>query len=83
MEYDDDKRDYSNLKIESLKIEEDAPPAEEDEEVNEDGEKVKKSKDGGGTWSKLVSGSDSIDSPSEPEKPGKNTALFHFVQRNL
>ena len=70
--YEDRKLDYTNLKIDTLKIDGDSDPDEEGEETNEDGEKVKKSKEGG-PWSKLVA-SDSVEIPPEPEKktPGIN-----------
>lgn len=61
-EYEDTKLDYSNLKIDTLKLEDDADPGDGDD-VNEDGEKVKKSKEGG-TWSKLVA-SDSLENENE------------------
>lgn len=66
MVYEDRKLDYTNLKIDTLKVDGDSDPDEEGEETNEDGEKVKKSKEGG-PWSKLV-GSDSVEIPPEPEK---------------
>jgi len=64
--YEDRKLDYTNLKIDTLKIDGDSDPDAEEEETNEDGEKVKKSKEGG-PWSKLVA-SDSVEIPPEPEK---------------
>ena len=72
MVYEDRKLDYTNLKIDTLKIDGDSDPDAEEEETNEDGEKVKKSKEGG-PWSKLVA-SDSVEIPPEPEKktPGIN-----------
>merc|ERR1712113_1310056 len=52
-EYEENKLDYSNLKIDALKLEGEGEEDEEDIELNEDGEKTKKSKEGG-PWSKLV-----------------------------
>jgi len=51
-EYDEEKKDYSNLKIETLKVESDEEEAGNDDEheINEDGEKVPKKE--GGVWSK-------------------------------
>lgn len=51
-EYDEEKKDYSNLKIETLKVESDEDEAGNDDEheINEDGEKVPKKE--GGVWSK-------------------------------
>merc|ERR1712183_479653 len=66
MVYEDRKLDYTNLKIDTLKIDGDSDPDEEGEETNEDGEKVKKSKEGG-PWSKLVA-SDSVDKDEDDEK---------------
>ena len=68
-EYEDTKLDYSNLKIDTLKLEDDADPGDGDD-VNEDGEKVKKSKEGG-TWSKLVA-SDSLENENEDKSSGKS-----------
>jgi len=54
-DYRENKKDYSGLKIETLKVEEEKPePEEEETEVNEDGEVVAKSKDReSGPWNKL------------------------------
>lgn len=51
-DYDEEKKDYSNLKIEALKVESDNEEnGDEDEhEINEDGEKVPKRE--GGPWNK-------------------------------
>jgi len=51
-DYDEEKKDYSNLKIEALKVESDnEEDGDEDEhEINEDGEKVPKKE--GGPWNK-------------------------------
>jgi len=57
------------LKIDTLKIDADSDQNEEGDEVNEVGEKVKRSKEGG-PWSKLVA-SDSLDRPEGEDKaPG-------------
>ena len=71
--------DYSNLKIDALKLEDDGEQDEEGSELNEDGEKTKKSKEGG-PWSKLVA-SDSIDDSKEDDEitPSKiNRFFFSF-----
>jgi len=65
-EYEENKLDYSNLKIDALKLEGEGEEDEEDIELNEDGEKTKKSKEGG-PWSKLVA-SDSIEDSKEEEE---------------
>merc|ERR1711862_1039773 len=65
-EYEENKLDYSNLKIDALKLEGEEEEDEEDIELNEDGEKKKKSKEGG-PWSKLVA-SDSIEDSKEEEE---------------
>jgi len=51
-DYDEEKKDYSNLKIEALKVEDENEDEgnEEEHEINEDGEKVPKR--GGGPWNK-------------------------------
>ena len=64
-EYVENKLDYSNLKIDKLKLEEEGEQDEEGAELNEDGEKTKKSKEGG-PWSKLVA-SDSVDDSKEDD----------------
>ncbi|XP_023323991.1 protein CDV3 homolog [Eurytemora carolleeae] len=54
-DYRENKKDYSGLKIENLKIEEQISEDEEEEtEINEDGEVVKVRKDDSGPWSKLA-----------------------------
>jgi len=63
--YEDRKVDYTSLKIDTLKLDSDSDPNEE-EETNEDGEKVKRRTEGG-PWSKLVA-SDSVEKPAEPEE---------------
>merc|ERR1712018_632381 len=65
-EYGENKLDYSNLKIDALKLEDEGEQDEEGTELNEDGEKTKKSKEGG-PWSKLVA-SDSVDDSKEDEE---------------
>jgi len=51
-DYDEEKKDYSNLKIEALKVEDENEDEgnEEEHEINEDGEKVPKRE--GGPWNK-------------------------------
>jgi len=51
-DYDEEKKDYSNLKIEALKVESEneEDKDEEEHEINEDGEKVPKRE--GGPWNK-------------------------------
>merc|ERR1712008_649674 len=58
--------DYTNLKIETLKLDEEPDP-NDDGDVNEDGEKVKKGRREDGPWSKLVA-SDSLDKDEDDEK---------------
>lgn len=65
-EYEDRKLDYTTLKIDTLKVDEDPNPDDEGDDVNEDGEKVKRSKEGG-PWSKLVA-SDSADKSNDVEE---------------
>lgn len=56
-EYEEPKRDYTGLKIDNLKLEEEIDEEEEEEhEVNEDGEKVRKKADGG-PWNKVTAAS--------------------------
>jgi len=52
-DYDEEKKDYSNLKIEALKVEDENEDGqdEEEHEINEDGEKVPK-REGAGPWNK-------------------------------
>lgn len=64
--YEDRKVDYTSLKIDTLRVDDESDQNEEGTETNEDGEKVKKSKEGG-PWSKLVA-SDSIEKPSDLEE---------------
>merc|ERR1712018_490470 len=70
-EYEENKLDYSNLKIDALKLEDEGEQDEEGTELNEDGEKTKKSKEGG-PWSKLVA-SDSVDDSKEDEEEDEPT----------
>jgi len=52
-DYDETAPDYSNLKIEALKVESGEEEQEEEEhEINEDGEKVLVKKSDGGPWNK-------------------------------
>ena len=48
---DDEKKDYSGLKIGTLKIEDEDPKPEEEHEINEEGERVLIKKSEGGVWS--------------------------------
>ena len=48
---DDEKKDYSGLKIGTLKIEEEDPKPEEEHEINEEGERVLVKKSDGCVWS--------------------------------
>ena len=59
--YDDEKKDYSGLKIEALKVEsEEELDEDEEHEINEEGEKVRVKKQGdGGPWNKMT-GSDGV-----------------------
>jgi len=53
-DYDDEKKDYSNLKIEALKVESgDENQEEEEHEINEEGEKVPIKKSDGGPWNRI------------------------------
>jgi len=57
MEYQDTKKDYSGLKIETLKIDPDSLSNDEDGgDYNEDGERIRTKKTDGGPWNKLVAG---------------------------
>eukprot|EP00093_Oithona_nana_P010588 10588.XXX_409969_410979_1 [CDS] Oithona nana genome sequencing. len=80
-EYEENKLDYSNLKIDALKLEGEGEEDEEDIELNEDGEKTKKSKEGG-PWSKLVA-SDSIEDSKEEEEDTSGIINFIFCLINL
>lgn len=66
--FDDDKKDYSNLKIEALKVN-DEPKVEEEEEheINEEGEKVRVKRGDGGPWNKLVGQPEKSDSEGGDE----------------
>ena len=62
------------MKIDTLKIEDESDTHDDGDDINEDGEKVKRSKEGG-PWSKLVA-SDSLEKPeSEENSPGNK--LLH------
>ena len=76
--YEDRKVDYTSLKIDTLKLDNDSDPNEE-EETNEDGEKVKRRTEGG-PWSKLVA-SDSVEKPAEPEErtPGVHLNIYIYI----
>jgi len=52
LDYRENNKDYTNLKIENLTIEEPVKEEEEETEINEDGEVVKKAKDESGPWNK-------------------------------
>lgn len=53
--YDDEKKDYSGLKIEALKIESEEEFEEDEEhEINEEGEKVRVKKQDGGPWNRMT-----------------------------
>lgn len=52
LSYEDEKKDYSGLKIETLKIEEPEEQEEQEHEINEEGEKVLVKKRDGGPWNK-------------------------------
>jgi hypothetical protein len=72
--------DYTNLKIDTLKLEQEGDSNEEDDEVNGDGEKVRKNKDGR-PWSKLVA-SDSLDKPGSEnvESPAAAGRIFRILK---
>jgi len=54
-DYDDEKKDYSNLKIEALKVESGDENSDEEveHEINEEGEKVPVKKSDGGPWNRI------------------------------
>jgi len=71
-DYDEEKKDYSNLKIEALKVESDDENQEEEEhEINEEGEKVPIKKNDGGPWNRVqeansaAGGSSDVDQDSD------------------
>lgn len=69
LEYTPDKKDYSNLKIEALKIEEEIKEEEDEEhEINEDGEKVKVKKDHGGPWNKVNNNNHNAQNENEQDE---------------
>ena len=78
-EYEEKKTDYTNLKIDTLKLDE-ADPNDDGDDVNEDGEKVKKSKEGD-PWSKRVA-SDSLDKDDDDEKTPGNLKYF-FIDTHV
>lgn len=60
LDYANQKKDYSGLKIETLKIE-DSDRDDQEHEFNEDGEKVRiKRKDENGPWNKQAQGAESM-----------------------
>ena len=66
LDYDSEKKDYSNLKISTLKIGESQSGEgneEAEHEVNDEGEKVRVKKTEGGPWNKLA---------GQSTTPGKN-----------
>lgn len=77
LSYDDDKKDYSGLKIESLKVEERGGSEEEEEEheINEEGEKVRVKRPEGGPWNKAAAGPKK-DEDEAQGTPGSRVAFF-------
>lgn len=77
-DYHENKKDYTGLKIENLKVEEEVEEEEEDEEeMNEDGEMVSVKKGESGPWNKKSgSKNNSTDLPDEkmPEEKPASTA---------
>jgi len=68
-DYDDEKKDYSNLKIEALKVESEEENQEEEEhEINEEGEKVPIKKADGGPWNRVQGESASSQSAGEVDQ---------------
>lgn len=69
-DYHENKKDYTGLKIENLKVEEEVEEEEEEEEqMNEDGEMVSVKKGESGPWNKKSgSKNNSTDIPDEKEK---------------
>ena len=61
-------------------MDDDTDPNGDGDDVNEDGEKVKKSKEGG-TWSKLVA-SDSIEGEAEEKAKGNKKQLRFILLSN-
>ena len=52
LDYENETKDYTGLKIETLKIKEADKNDESDHEINEEGEKVVKVKKEGGPWNR-------------------------------
>jgi len=75
-EYEEFKKDYSGLKIETLKIDADNSPIGDDEEteLNEDGEKVRVKKSDGGPWNK-AGGHGPLKNDEEPDSPPSSPGM--------
>ena len=81
-EYEEVKKDYSGLKIESLKIDADGANGDDDDDEDhfgEDGEKIRGKKSDGGPWNKAASSSSAAQEDSRSSSPGKSFgAKFKF-----
>lgn len=76
MSYEDEKKDYSGLKIETLKIEEPKEQEEQEHEINDEGEKVLVKKRDGGPWNKNHS---TVGAQASPGKIKKIRMTFTIV----
>lgn len=86
-EYEERKKDYSGLKIESLKIDndKDSNSGDDDGELDENGEKMRGKRHDGGPWNKGSNSgakSDDNDSPSATPEPNLPEAPPTGVQKS-
>ena len=71
-EYEEVKKDYSGLKIESLKLDADGANVGDDDEddFGEDGEKIRGKRSDGGPWNKSGTSSSAVQEDSRSSTPG-------------
>jgi len=66
--YREDKKDYTGLKIETLKVEEEPEEEEAEEQMNEDGEMVTVKKEESGPWNKKAGTNNNTEEKAQQEE---------------